>query len=233
MDPIPTHLQQYAWYAAHLAWLRLTGWTVIHDPSAAKPCRADLSGADLRGAVLSGADLRGADLSGADLSGADLSGAVLSGAVLSGAVLSGADLRGADLSGAVLSGADLSGAVLSGAVLSRAEFDALGVPFVEQLGTKVLATVRREGCSLEMGTWHGSTACGTTHCYAGAIIDSAGAPGYELERRVGPACAGALIWMRGKPGIPVPYFYATNQDAMAAIERDAADEQAAARTEAR
>lgn len=110
-----------------------------------------------------------------------------------------ADLSGAYLIGASLRGADLHGADLSGA----------SVPVVTNLDRKMLAAVSVPG-ALDMGTWH---ACATTHCRAGWAITLAGKKGLELEDRVGPAVAGALIYAVST-GRKVPDFYATNEDAM-------------------
>jgi hypothetical protein len=184
---------------------------------------AYLRGADLSGADLSGADLSGAYLSGADLSGAYLSGAYLSGAYLSGAYLSGADLSGADLSGAYLSGADLSGADLSGAYLSEGSFDE--IPKIENLDAELFKIIKTKKGSLNMGRWHGedkAPACKTTHCRAGWAIHLAGEFGRAMEWALGAPVAGALLYARAYPDLPIPNFYATNEDAIADIKSRAA-----------
>lgn len=194
---------------------------------------ADLLGVDLRGAVLRDADLRVADLSDAVLSVADLSGAVLRRAVLSGADLCGAGLRGADMRGAVLSGADmrravLSGADMRGADLSRAD---LSVPKIENIDAKILAAIEGNKAAgkngLVMGEWHGKKCdetnwCNTTHCRAGYAICIAGKAGFKLERKVGPAMAGALLYHKSTPDEPIPDFYASVEEAMADIRARAA-----------
>jgi hypothetical protein len=172
-------------------------------------------GLALRGAVLSGADLSGADLSGAVLSDADLRGAVLSGADLSGADLSGADLSGADLSDAVLRGAVLSGADLSGADLSGAD-----IPVIENIDSKILAAIEAGG-TLDMGSWH---SCETSHCRAGWAITIAGEAGLDLEKSVGSSAAGALIYAKSAPTLPVPNFYSDDDEALADIKARAAAE---------
>jgi hypothetical protein len=148
------------------------------------------------------ADLRGANLSGASLSDADLSDADLRGANLSGASLSDADLSDADLSGANLSGASLSGASLSDADLSGAS----GLPAIEKLENirgLVLEAVNREGCSLDVGTWH---ACETTHCLAGWIT-TIYPQGKLLESIYECSAAAALIL--NACGETIPNFYDT------------------------
>jgi hypothetical protein len=179
---------------------------------------ADLGGAYLRGAYLRGADLRGAYLRGADLRGADLGGAYLRGAYLRGADLGGAYLRGADLGGAYLRGADLGGANQ--------------IPLVEHLHTKMLAAIEAKPELFDMSTWHSGNdgtqpngACGTTHCRAGWAIHLAGAPGYALEKAMGPSVAGALIIARSCPYLEVtPDFMASNEDALDNIRACAAKE---------
>jgi hypothetical protein len=205
---------------------------------------ADLGGADLRGANLRGADLRDADLGGADLGGASLRGANLIDADLGGADLGGADLRGAnlrdadlsdadlidanlrganlsdaDLRGANLRGANLRDADLSDANLRGADLRGANVPIVPRLHTMILAALDTGG-TLDMDTWHSET-CATTHCRAGWAIALAGKAGKELEDKVGPAVAGALISVASCPALEgrVPNFYDTNDGALADIRR--------------
>lgn len=118
--------------------------------------------------------------------------------------------RRADLSDADLSGADLSGAVLRRAVLSDA------VPLVENIDARILAACSADGCSLKMNDWH---TCETTHCRAGWAIHLAGESGYALERAVGPSTAGALIYARSRPDQPIPDFYASDNSAMADLQK--------------
>jgi len=150
-------------------------------------------------------------------SGADLSGAVLSGAVLRGADLSGADLRGADLSGAVLRGADLSGAVLSGAVLRDADLS--GVPQVENIHQKVYEAASQPN-ALDMGSWHATDACGTTHCRAGWVVALAGEAGRAMEFCMGTPAAAAMIYLASDPKIEkIPDFYCGNTEALEDMKR--------------
>ncbi len=175
------------------------------------------SGADLSGAVLRGADLSGADLRGAVLRGADLSGAVLRDADLSGADLRGADLRGAVLSGAVLRGADLRGAVLSDAVLRDADLS--GVPQVENIHQKVYEAASQPN-ALDMGSWHATDACGTTHCRAGWVVALAGEAGRAMEFCMGTPAAAAMIYLASDPKIEkIPDFYCGNTEALEDMKR--------------
>jgi len=157
------------------------------------------------------------NLSGAYLSGAYLSGANLSDANLSDANLSDANLSDANLSGAYFSGANLSGAYLSGAYLSGAE-----VLLVGNIDAQILAAVTARPDAFDMSVWHQEKDCGTTHCRAGWAIALAGDAGYALEKAVGPALAGALIYARARAGKRVPDFYASNDVALASIREDAA-----------
>ena len=158
----------------------------------------------------------------ADFSGMDLTGANMSGADLTGADLTGANMRGAKLLGADLSRANLADANLPG-----------GVPIVPNLDAQVLAAV--DGATarghLDMDSWHGGApigalaaldACGTTHCRAGWAIVLAGEPGFDLERKIGPSAAGALIY-HASVGY-VPDFLAGNELAMADIRARAAQQ---------
>jgi hypothetical protein len=66
-----------------------------------------------------------------------------------------------------------------------------------------------------MTNWH---TCETAHCRAGWAIHLAGGFGYGLEYAFGPSLAGALIYARAYPGMKVPDFHASNEDALADIE---------------
>src|ERR1051326_7011041 len=172
------------------------------------------SKADTR-AVLADADLTGADLTRAVLmrailTGADLTGAVLMRAILTGADLTGAVLAGADLTGAVLADAVLTDAVLTGAVLAGAD-----IPVVPDIDATIYAAITDGKGELQMGAWH---TCATTHCRAGWAITLAGEAGRKLEKRYGPAAAGALIYAKSRPGVPIPNFYAGDEAALADIK---------------
>lgn len=218
----------------HAAWLR------GDDDGARADLRGeDLRGADLRGADLSRADLRGANLVGAKLSGSCLRGARLSGAHLCGANLSRADLRGANLNGANLSssclnGANLNGAYLRGANLSgayirsadlthadlvRADLSGASipsdVPVITDIDAAILRATGEDG--LHMGDWH---TCSTVHCRAGWAITLCGQAGDDLERRVGPSTAGALIYA-ASGSHPVPDWFTSDEEALADMRKRA------------
>jgi len=151
----------------------------------------------------SGADLRYADLCYANLGTADLRGANLR-----GADLCGADLRGADLCGANLCGADLRGANLP-----------RWIPRIDHIHRAVHAAARKPG-ALDMGTWHRTDACGTTHCRAGWVIHLAGAAGEVLEGVYGTSAAAALIYQASDPKLErIPDFYVSNETALADMQR--------------
>jgi len=188
---------------------------------------ADLTGAYLRDADLRDANLRDADLRGADLTGADLRGAYLRDANLTGANLTGANLRGANLRDADLRGADLRDACLTGAYLRGADLRGAKsippVPKIKNLDGKILAAIKTGG-ELDMSHWHGpeDNWCGTTHCRAGWAIHEAGKKGRVLENAVGCAAAGALIYAKAYPDLPVPDFYCGYETALKDIKKRAA-----------
>ena len=128
-------------------------------------------------------------------------------------------LTGADLTGAALTGADLTGADLRWANLNRAKIGN-DIPTVPNIDAAILSAVTKEGQSLQMNTWH---TCKTTHCRAGWAIVLAGEPGRELEKKIGSANAGTLIYLASRPGKNVPDFYATNEEAMADLIACAAE----------
>lgn len=160
---------------------------------------------------------------------ADLS--IKRGAAVLWAVRHKADLSGADLSRAVLRGAVLRWADLSGADLSDAVLRDANIPAIPHIDAAILASIESNKATgangLEMGGWHGAPCdetnwCGTTHCRAGYAICLAGAAGFALEREVGPAAAGALIYAKSRPDQPIPNFYDSNEVALADLERCAA-----------
>jgi len=172
---------------------------------------ANLTGAYRRGADLTGANLRGADLTGANLRGADLEGAYLTGAYPRGAYLTGAYRRGADLTGANLRGADLTGAYRRGAYLEGAY---LNVPVIKNIHQEIQKATKHKG-ALKMGDWH----CGTSHCRAGWAVHLAGDAGYELEKKTSTATAAYLIYRKSSDLPFALNFYASNEDALAEINR--------------
>ena len=132
-----------------------------------------------------------------------------------------ANLRGADLSDADLSGAYLSGANLSGANLSGADLSGAYLPEVSPIASidRQILTAIESGGALDMAAWH---TCETTHCRAGWAIQMAGGEGRLLESIYGPSVAGALIYAASRPGVPVPDFHCTNDEAMADLRQCAA-----------
>ena len=152
--------------------------------------------------------------------------AVKARANLSGANLSRANLSDANLSGANLSGANLSRANLSGANLSRTnlsdtiKIDPSEIPIIPQIDAKILAAIEAGG-ALNMDAWH---TCETTHCRAGWAVHLAGKAGYDLQDKVGPQRAGAMIYRASRPGKPAPWFFDTNEHALADIRKCAAEQ---------
>jgi hypothetical protein len=196
---------------------------------------ADLTRAVLTRAVLTRAVLTRAVLTRADLTDADLTRAVLTDANLTGAVLTDADLTGADLTRAVLTRAVLTRAVLTDANLTDAVLTGAEIPVIPNIDAAILASIEANEATgkngLRMGGWHAARCdetnwCETTHCRAGYAICLAGAAGFALERKVGSAAAGALIYAASRPDKPVPDFYASDEDAMADIRACAAEQTA-------
>jgi hypothetical protein len=91
------------------------------------------------------------------------------------------------------------------------------IPTVDDIDRRILAAIEAGG-TLDMCAWH---TCGTTHCRAGWAIHLAGDAGYELEKAVGPSAAGALIYAASRPGMAVPDFYASSEDALRDIRERA------------
>ena len=119
-------------------------------------------------------------------------------------------------------GADLSDASLIGA--SNITID---VPIIDCIDAKILAAIELGG-TLNMDIWHGKDgACGTTHCRAGWATHLAGEQGKELEKEFGPQRAAAMIYRASGPGVPAPWFFASNEAARVDI-RKCAEEQTTA-----
>jgi hypothetical protein len=172
-------------------------------------------------------------LAGANLADADLGGAYLAGANLADANLAGAYLADADLAGAYLAGADLAGAlnlppndgrlteklpVAERYARRRAAFRERNpqVPVIDALDVKILQALQSGG-ALKMDAWH---TCETTHCRAGWAVYLAGSAGNELEKKYGSQRAGYMIYMASTGR--VPYFFASNETALADIREQAA-----------
>jgi uncharacterized protein YjbI with pentapeptide repeats len=184
--------------------------------------RANLTGANLSYAHLYGTYLYGTDLTNGRLDGANLTDASLDGANLTNANLDGADLTNAsldlaNLTGASLDGANLTGASLDGANLTDAIFTP--APAIPNIDARILEAISANVANLDMEYWH---VCKTTHCRAGWAIVLAGEKGKALEAKIGPWAAGAAIYAASRPGVTVPNFYASNEEALADLRECAA-----------
>jgi len=172
--------------------------------------KTDVNLADVN---LAGACLAGACLAGANLARANLARANLARAYLADAYLARANLADAYLAEAYLAGANLAGANLAGA--DKTKYD---VPIIPKIDAVILAEIEKGG-TLDMSTWHGLKGwCGTTHCRAGWAVHCAGKPGQKLEQQVGTQRAAAMIYHASRPGKSAPWFFATNEDALADIK---------------
>ena len=155
---------------------------------------------------------------------ANLAGAYLVRANLTGANLARADLAGANLAGANLAGADLVRANLARADLAGAlKVDPADIPAIPHIDAVILRSIESGG-TLDMGRWHGPDDhwCGTTHCRAGWAIHEAGDRGKALQDRFSPLIAGTLIYQASRPGVPAPWFYASDEEALEDIRKCAA-----------
>jgi uncharacterized protein YjbI with pentapeptide repeats len=206
------------------------------DLAGADLADADLARADLAGAYLAGANLAGANLARANLADANLADANLADADLADADLAGADLADADLAGANLARANLADANLADAYLADAyladanlaganlagaiKIDPADIPVIPNIDAAILTAIENGG-ELNMGAWH---TCETTHCRAGWAVHLAGAAGKALEERVGTQMAGAMIYRASRPGKPAPWFFDTDENALADIRKCASEQ---------
>jgi hypothetical protein len=85
------------------------------------------------------------------------------------------------------------------------------IPFVPDLDRQILEILDKREGKLNMKEWH---TCETTHCRAGWAIVLAGEKGRALEDAYGTSLAGALIYARAYPDLPVPDFGASEEEAL-------------------
>ena len=126
----------------------------------------------------------------------------------------GVSLRGSNLSDSNLRGSNLR-----------------GVPKIPNIHQSIYAAASQPH-ALDMSTWHGESACGTTHCRAGWVVALAGDGGKALEWAMGTPTAATLIYLASDPdrwkNERLPDFYCMNDEALADMKRMADEESAAA-----
>ena len=111
------------------------------------------------------------------------------------------------------------------------EFNAIdrNAPFrVENLDKKMWDILKDSPTKLRMDYWHGDPCnetnwCNTTHCRAGYAICLAGVEGFKLEEKYGAEMAGRIIYAVSNPDKELPYFFASDAEALADIEKMAKD----------
>ncbi|MDE2100915.1 MAG: pentapeptide repeat-containing protein [Patescibacteria group bacterium] len=164
------------------------------------------------------ADLSGSRLSAYDFRNRDLRQVNFFYAILVGCDFRGANVLGANFRSAALSGADFRGAI---GLPTAPVIPNLDRRILRAIGSKKPRLGTGKGKRLEMYTYH---TCDTTHCRAGWAIHLAGKAGLELEEKYGSDAAGAFIYATSRHDMPVPDFYASNEDALADIVKCAAQE---------
>lgn len=70
--------------------------------------------------------------------------------------------------------------------------------------------------------WSRGNECGTAYCRAGWAVVLAGEKGMALKEKLGWGAAGALIYAKSRPHMPVPNFYGRNEVVLQSIKEDAA-----------
>jgi hypothetical protein len=101
---------------------------------------------------------------------------------------------------------------------------------VPHIDAAILASIGNEKSQgLDMSGWHGQKCddtnwCKTTHCRAGYAICLAGKAGFSLEKRYGSEVAGRMIYAVSRPHLPLPDFFADDDNTMADIVACAADD---------
>lgn len=117
---------------------------------------------------------------------------------------------------------DLIGFKLTGATINCVKLRSK-IPIVPNIDAAILAAIEPYDNALDMDYWHFEDYCGTRHCRAGWAITLAGEAGKILEKEIGPAAAGALIYAVSRPGKPIPDFWASNEDTLADLRACAAE----------
>lgn len=96
---------------------------------------------------------------------------------------------------------------------------------IENLHTKILAAVTADPQLFGMRFWHRKTACGTSHCRAGWVVELAGEEGKKLEAETSTSFAAMQIYAASSPiKVSPARFYDENAEALADIRRCAAEE---------
>ena len=123
------------------------------------------------------------------------------------------DLHHSDLRECYLRGCNLSGSDLREA---RWSHDLLpSIPVIRNIDRAILAAIEAGG-KLEMRR--------LTQCRGAWAILFAGAVGLAYKKSLGVNTAAALIYAASRPGMRVPNFYASNEDAMKDLRACAAME---------
>ena len=93
---------------------------------------------------------------------------------------------------------------------------------VENLYSKILASIKTDGCALDQSDWE----CGSTCCIGGWTKHHAGEAGQKLKELIGYRGTAMIIHRKSRPGAPFPnYNGSTPNDAtMAYIKARAAEE---------
>jgi uncharacterized protein YjbI with pentapeptide repeats len=168
--------------------------------------------------------LENADLSYRDLSGINLAGINLRNVNLSGANMEGANVEGANMKGVILMDANLTGVIGLPTVPIIPDLDGQILALITDYdGTVRLGKMRDEEEAaaenrLEMSVWN---TCKTTHCRGGWAITLAGDEGNRLRKKYGTCLTAVLLYHAAYPTLPLPDFYATNEEALEDIRQRA------------
>ena len=95
------------------------------------------------------------------------------------------------------------------------------IPKVKNLYSQIFNKINNESCSIKMDQVH---TCETTHCIAGWTIFLCGQEGKDLEQEYGWELAARKIHEKNYPKKRLPYYYASNEAALAYVEARALEE---------
>jgi hypothetical protein len=94
------------------------------------------------------------------------------------------------------------------------------VPVIPNIHQRILDAVTTDPAAFDMKHWHHQTACGTTHCRAGFVVETAGEAGKKLEKQTSTIFAAMQIYhASSKIEVACPRFYEPDSIALADIKR--------------
>lgn len=169
-----------------------------------------VAGVDMVGFEVSGVSLHNVCLHCVTVTLASLTCMHLENVVMSSVAISAPFTEDASVGDANLRSVSMLNVTLSGKPL----------PVVPNIDAAILALIEEDPACFNMDVWRSD--CGTVLCRAGLAARLAGEAGEAMVQRFRHQAAGGLIYGGSRPGIPIPDFFASNEDALKDIKACAA-----------